>query len=167
MRMNDKINEDGIIEFLYEGGEGDEAKVNVELRTKFQGIGGTIITEEGAVTALRMEHSGAPKSGHNMFLRHMLIKKLEDFFSFKLTQKVKIILSSSEKDYMKITSNKIPEWSSGVAFLKERAIVLKPGKYYNPKIYRETLIHELTHIYVSDKIGSDKLPIWLNEGQCI
>ena len=71
---------DGIIEYICEGGSGGEATVRVELRTRFPGIGGTIITQEGAVTALRREYNPTPKSAHRMFLRHMVLKKLEDFF---------------------------------------------------------------------------------------
>lgn len=73
-------NIEGIIEFICEGGSGSEAKVKLELRTEFAGIGGTIITHEGVATALREEHNPTPKSGHRMFLRHTIIKKLEDYF---------------------------------------------------------------------------------------
>ena len=75
--MNDKR---GVIEFICEGGSGSEANVKVELRTVFAGIGGTIITNEGVATALREEYNITPKSGHKMFLRHTIIKKLEDYF---------------------------------------------------------------------------------------
>jgi len=74
--MRDK----GIVEFIYEGGSGSEANVRVELRTEFPGIGGTIITREGVVSALREEYVLAPKSGHRMFIRHAIIKKLDDYF---------------------------------------------------------------------------------------
>jgi hypothetical protein len=75
------MNEDqGVIEFICEGGSGSEANVKVELRTIFAGIGGTIITNEGVATALREEYTPTPKSGHKMFLRHTIIKKLEDYF---------------------------------------------------------------------------------------
>ena len=70
----------GVIEFICEGGSGSEANVKVELRTEFAGIGGTIITHEGVATALREEYTTTPKSGHRMFLRHAIIKKLEDYF---------------------------------------------------------------------------------------
>jgi hypothetical protein len=70
----------GIIEFICEGGFGSEANVKLELRTEFAGIGGTIITYEGVATALREEYTKTPKSGHKMFLRHAIIKKLEDYF---------------------------------------------------------------------------------------
>jgi len=72
--------EKGIIEFICEGGSGSEANVKVELRTIFAGIGGTILTNEGVATALREEYSPTPKAGHKMFLRHTIIKKLEDYF---------------------------------------------------------------------------------------
>jgi hypothetical protein len=71
---------DGIIEFIAEGGVGSEAGIIIELRTKFPGIGGNILTSEGAVSALREEFHPTPRAGHAMFLRHLIIKKLEDYF---------------------------------------------------------------------------------------
>ena len=80
IKMNKK-NDDGIVEFICKGGYGAEAEVEVQLRTKFPGLGGTIITQEGAVSALRKSYSySLGKSGHIMFLRHMIIKKIEDYF---------------------------------------------------------------------------------------
>ncbi|MFB0509914.1 MAG: hypothetical protein ACETVX_05410, partial [bacterium] len=70
----------GIVEFIYEGGSGGEAYVRIELRTEFPGLGGTILTNEGVATAMREELKPNYKSGHKMFLRHMIIKKLDDYF---------------------------------------------------------------------------------------
>ncbi len=74
------MKKEGIIEFVCHGGTGGEATVCLELRTRFPGIGGAVITEEGVASALRAEHSPGPKSGLKMFLRHTIIKKLEDYF---------------------------------------------------------------------------------------
>jgi len=52
----------------------------VQLRTEFPGIGGTIVTQEGVASALREEYNPSPKAGHRMFLRHTIIKKLDDYF---------------------------------------------------------------------------------------
>jgi hypothetical protein len=68
------------VEFIYEGGTGSEAHVDVELRTRFPGVGGTIDTYQAIAVAHRNEFSVAPGIGHEMFLRHTLIKKLEDYF---------------------------------------------------------------------------------------
>ena len=67
-------------EFIKVGGEGGEATVDIELRTRFPGVGGVIQTRSGVIAALRAERESAPKAGHKMFLRHMLIKKLEDYY---------------------------------------------------------------------------------------
>jgi len=71
---------EGVVEFIRKGGEGGEAQVDVELRTLFPGIGGTILSKGGVTTALRKEIGVVRGSGHVMFLRHMIIKKLDDFF---------------------------------------------------------------------------------------
>jgi len=65
------------------GGLGSEAEIFVELRTMFPGIGGTIITQQAVAVALREEFSKEPKRGHKMFLRHAIIKKLDDYFHRK------------------------------------------------------------------------------------
>lgn len=78
--MLDPTLEEGVIEYVRDGGFGGEAAVTVYLLNKLPGIGGTIRTHEGVVTAVRVEHNPAPGSGHVMFLRHMLVKKFEDYF---------------------------------------------------------------------------------------
>jgi len=84
MIQEGKVEElEGIIEFVCEGGIGSSAKVCIELRTKFPGIGGTIISHEGVACALREEFNPSPKSSHRIFLRHMIVKKLEDYFHRK------------------------------------------------------------------------------------
>ncbi len=74
--------EKGIIHIGH-GGAGSEANIVVELRTRFPGIGGTIITQQAVPVALREEYSKMPKKGHKMFLKHAIIKKLEDYFQRK------------------------------------------------------------------------------------
>ena len=97
------------VEFIHEGGTGSEARVDVELRTKFPGIGGTIDTYQAIAVARRNEYSNAPRIGHEMFLRHMLIKKLEDYFFKKGFYKYAHVtrpLGSTDRTY-------IYEWAFG------------------------------------------------------
>lgn len=100
--------EDGV-EFIHEGGVGGEARVDVELRSRFPGIGGTIDTYQAIAVARRNEFSNAPNIGHDMFLRHTLIKKLEDYFfkkGFYRYAHVTRPLGSTEGSY-------IYEWAFG------------------------------------------------------
>lgn len=68
------------VEFICEGGFGSEAKCDLELRREFPGIGGTIYTYQSLPAALRTEFNNSRNSVHRMFLKHALIKKLEDYF---------------------------------------------------------------------------------------
>lgn len=61
-------------------GSGSEANIDIELMTEFPGIGGKIITGQSVMAAMRKEFCANPKLGHRMFLRHMIIKKLDDLF---------------------------------------------------------------------------------------
>jgi hypothetical protein len=70
----------GVVEPIREAGAGGEARIIVELRTLFPGLGGTIVTQEGVAAALRIEYNQAPTIGHEMFIRHLIAKKLDDHF---------------------------------------------------------------------------------------
>lgn len=97
------------VEFIHEGGTGSEARVDVELRTRFTGIGGTIDTYQAIAVARRNEFSTAANIGHDMFLRHTLIKKLEDYFFKKGFYKYAHVtrpLGSTDRAY-------IYEWAFG------------------------------------------------------
>jgi hypothetical protein len=105
----DELDSEGV-EFIHEGGTGSEARVDVELRTRFPGIGGTIDTYQGIAVARRNEFSTAPGIGHEMFLRHTLIKKLEDYFFKKGNYRYAHVtrpLGSTEGAY-------IYEWAFGL-----------------------------------------------------
>lgn len=71
---------DILIEDLEDPISGGEATVYSQHRNYFPGIGGTIMTNQQVDVALRESFNTAPKVGHQTFLKHALIKKLEDFF---------------------------------------------------------------------------------------
>jgi hypothetical protein len=86
------------------------------------------------------------------------------YFGYSLKRPVYIILPASELEYHHLTNTVVPEWSSGVAFNSKGQIILKPGNYFDPEQYREVILHELTHLYLAEYIGINKIPLWMNEG---
>jgi len=70
----------GVVKYIREGGVGGEAFVNIELRTLFPGVGNDIVTSEAVLTACRIEKNIVPDNGLKMYLRHLLVKKMDDFF---------------------------------------------------------------------------------------
>jgi len=106
----------GIIEYVCDGGFGGSAKVCVELRTEFPGIGGTIITSEGVACACREEFNPSPKSAHRLFLRHTIAKKLEDYFHRKRVYVFAHIprpLGSMSSNGKNLSEAYIYEWAFG------------------------------------------------------
>lgn len=69
-----------IAETMFVGGAGGEAEVLVQKRNVFPGIGGTIQSQQVVVAALRKDFGAAPGSGDHVFLKHLIVKKLDDYF---------------------------------------------------------------------------------------
>ncbi len=86
------------------------------------------------------------------------------FFNYQIMTSVTVRLAESEAAYFNLAATHIPDWSGAVAFPERRLILLKPGSYFDPDDYRETLLHELAHIYIADKFESQYIPLWMIEG---
>ena len=69
-----------IVHDICPGGSGGEADIFVQIRNFFPGIGGDLLTKHTACVALRKEFNTAPQTGDKTFLRHLIMKKLDDFF---------------------------------------------------------------------------------------
>ena len=97
------------VEQICEGGFGEEAHIDVQLRREYPGIGGVIYTYQALAVALRAEYHHTPLSGHKMFCKHAAIKKLEDYFFKKGTYRYAHVtrpLGSTDDAY-------IYEWAFG------------------------------------------------------
>lgn len=86
------------------------------------------------------------------------------FFNHEVEKPIRVYLASTDEDYNQYNLAHIPEWSSGVAYPTQRLIVLKPGLYYDPVRYKETVCHELAHIFIADIVQEKAVPVWFNEG---
>lgn len=71
------------VKYIGEGGKGSEAHIDIELRTEFPGIGGTIYTYQAIPAALRVSYNPSANVGHREFIKHAVLKKLEDYFFMK------------------------------------------------------------------------------------
>jgi hypothetical protein len=92
------------------------------------------------------------------------LEYFEQIFNHKLKNKIKIFFPDSEKEYIKLTGNRLPEWSGAVAISKDRIIIIKPQQFIDNNILLITIKHELIHIIIADKYINNNLQLWLNEG---
>ena len=95
---------------------------------------------------------------------HPEIKNYENIFDHKLRNKIKIFFPESEKDYIKLTGGRLPEWSGAVALSENRIIIIKPQQFIDNNKLLTIIKHELIHIVLADKYHENNLPLWLNEG---
>ena len=63
------------------GGAGGEAQVKTQFRNIFPGVGGTIMVQQPIMSAWREEFSQTQGNGKKLFLKHLVLKKLDDFFT--------------------------------------------------------------------------------------
>jgi hypothetical protein len=185
-----KVNLDpneGIVEYIYRGGFGDEAVVTVELRTVIPGIRQVIKTNQGVVTAVRTEKYPTPGLGHNMFLKNMFIKKFDDYFTWTGIYKYSHIPRGfgsisiqgdkpceaclyewfpgeegfpwkiTDKDY-KLQSIHLHDWETFVKNFKEAGIIIGEDCYdLKNRIYSKNIIHQFP-VYNNDAL--DMNIIW-------
>lgn len=84
-------------------GFGSEASVYLEIRNFFPGIGWDVYTTQQLACANREDSNYSKNIGHYNFLRHSIIKKLEDFFVQQNKYKTAHIprpLASTDKGYI-------------------------------------------------------------------
>ncbi|MFC1648800.1 hypothetical protein ACFL1B_05055 [Nanoarchaeota archaeon] len=68
------------VEYIMAGGAGGEARVDIEDRDEFPGVGGEIRTYQSILTAHRRLFNYSPQAAATEFFRHSVVKKLDDFF---------------------------------------------------------------------------------------
>jgi hypothetical protein len=118
----------GVVESIREAGAGGEARIIVQIRTLFPGLGGAIVTTEGVAAALRIEHNPAPLAGHEMFIRHLIAKKLDDHFyrsRVYVFAHIPRVLGSISLGQTDVREAYLYEW----AFGRDGFSWLQPGSY--------------------------------------
>lgn len=70
-----------IIKEVAEGGAGGEAQVKVQFRNIFPGIGGTLRIQQPIMAAWREDFNQVSGIGRRTFLKHLVLKKLDDYFT--------------------------------------------------------------------------------------
>ncbi len=81
---------------------------------------------------------------------------------------VDIYICPSQAIFNSLTRGQIPEWSEAVTISGRNAIILKsPLWSQSRRNFRATVIHELVHILISQKVNHHPVPTWLHEGLAV
>ena len=91
--------------------------------------------------------------------------KFENFFDLKIHQLVEIILPSHQLDFYYNTPAHLPAWAHGVYFAENQKIILKkPDWMTQPEELSRVLAHELSHLYLHQRLSAIEVPAWFDEG---
>lgn len=75
-------------------------------------------------------------------------------------RRAKIFVFEDQAKYLEKTG--MPNWSYGAANMVDKEVYTFDGAW---KIFKYTLVHELTHLIFKEFIGDrGRIPLWLNEG---
>lgn len=79
-----------------------------------------------------------------------------------------IYICPSQAIFNSLTRGQIPEWSEAVSISGKNAIILKsPLWSKSRRTFRATVIHELVHISIAQKVQNNPVPTWLHEGLAV
>ncbi|NLH50335.1 MAG: hypothetical protein GX444_17280 [Myxococcales bacterium] len=83
--------------------------------------------------------------------------------------KVNVLLAPDRASFDQLQPDgRAPEWAVGTANVKTRTIIVySPRGALDKRLsdeYEKTVLHELSHVYLSDAVQGRHLPRWLNEG---
>lgn len=98
--------------------------------------------------------------------------ELEDFFGINWTRnRPKIYLVPDRKTIDSLRGEKTPGWvvgwggaKTGVFILDNKNFEKESDNNYSPEKWRALIKHELTHCFYDVATGTQRKPVWLNEG---
>lgn len=84
-------------------------------------------------------------------------------------KKIKIIVAKDRDDFEEqAKALGGPKWAAALAVPQMGLILSRsPGQLTNPHDFRLLLIHELTHLHLTEALGRRRPPLWLEEGLCM
>lgn len=76
-----------------------------------------------------------------------------------------IILAPSRSYFQQYIQGSLPKWTDGFIISDKKLMVVKSPRWDRPEAnFAQTLIHELLHLVLNERIGRTKIPRWLHEG---
>lgn len=94
-----------------------------------------------------------------------IVPDIELHLGTRLPDLVHIELPLTRSEFAWLTKGSVPEWAGGVAYPKDRKIVVKTPLFYNEGVPLSVLTaHELAHILLDEASAGKGIPKWFNEG---
>ena len=80
---------------------------------------------------------------------------------------INVFIAANRQEFRKFSRGKLPNWTGAFAEPFENSIFLKSPRWDKSQSFKYSVIHELWHILLYQKIAYKKFPRWLDEGMAI
>ena len=80
---------------------------------------------------------------------------------------INIYIAPTRKNFRDFLRGQLPKWTGAFASPSENTMYIRSPRWDQDNDFTTTLVHELFHLLVHQKMGITEIPRWLNEGLAI
>ncbi|HNW59757.1 MAG TPA: peptidase MA family metallohydrolase [bacterium] len=81
---------------------------------------------------------------------------------------LRVIIAPSRAIFREYFQGHLPEWTQAFAIPAAATMIVRSPRWDRPEAsFRQSLVHELLHLLLHQRIGTRELPRWLDEGMAI
>ncbi len=96
-------------------------------------------------------------------LYNVKVSEFSDYLNIPIPSDIRIFIAPNKARFKYLTKG-MPDWTGGLAYTKQKTIILQSPKLYQDRgQFDVTALHEVVHILISHKKQA-RLPKWINEG---
>lgn len=96
------------------------------------------------------------------------LPELTRILTYNSPIRIEIYICPTRETFKKFTGGRMPEWSEAVSISNRNQIILKsPNWSRSRRSFRATVLHELTHLILAQRVAYHPIPTWLNEGLAV
>lgn len=93
------------------------------------------------------------------------LPSIRDEFGLVQRQKITLVISTSDREFVHLTQNQIPDWGVGAADPIRSVIYMKsPRIAKTDDAFSTILLHELSHVLLGQHVGEFRVSRWFDEG---
>ncbi|MBN2413302.1 hypothetical protein JXQ31_16605 [candidate division KSB1 bacterium] len=80
---------------------------------------------------------------------------------------INVYIAPTRRNFRDFLRGQLPDWTGAFAAPSENTMYIRSPRWDQDNVFSTTLIHELFHLLLHQKMGLTEIPRWMNEGLAI